>query len=65
MKDTTPPRPSVREDLESIRQKFKQVPSRKKWDSHKSELRSLYLESELTLKDIMNIMREKYGFVAS
>jgi hypothetical protein len=40
MHDTTGPRLSVREDLECIRLKFKQVPSRKKWDFHKSELRN-------------------------
>jgi hypothetical protein len=65
MHDTTGPRPSVREDLESIRLKFKQVPSRKKWDFHKSELRTLYLEKRVTLMDISSLMKTKWNFVAS
>lgn len=34
------------------------------WEKHREELETLYSEKDLKLKDIMKIMRDKYGLTA-
>lgn len=37
----------------------------KAWKDNKDEIIKLYINEGRTLQDVMNIMREKHGFVAS
>ena len=39
--------------------------TREDWDIHLPILRQLYLEEQRTLEDVMRIMEEKLGFVAT
>jgi Clr5 domain len=34
------------------------------WEPHRKELQTLYLTKNMSLKDVMTYMKEKYSFIA-
>ncbi|KAH6889888.1 hypothetical protein B0T10DRAFT_42409 [Thelonectria olida] len=64
------PLPAERRPSVSLRPQTGTRPSREQvpaeaWESFKSTIRTLYLEERKPLKEVMNIMTEKYGFQAT
>ena len=54
-----PPRPQT-----GTRPSREQVPA-EAWEQFKDTIRQLYLEERKPLKEVMNIMADKYGFQAT
>ncbi|KAF8849774.1 hypothetical protein BDZ45DRAFT_680286 [Acephala macrosclerotiorum] len=65
MNDTASPQTAKRESLESLRQRFQQVPKKKNWNLHKDSMHRLYVTERQTLNRTMEIMKQRFGFVAS
>lgn len=64
MNDTASPQTAKRESVESLRQRFQQVPKKKNWNLHKDEIKHLYITQRKHLDEVMAIMKQR-GFVAS
>jgi Clr5 domain len=55
---------TITQQRSSTQQKPERIPFSERWDLLKPEIERLYIDENVLLRDIVRIMKEKYGFDA-